>query len=387
MSGAVAPESARPEGRQPGPAQATRSAALDQRRPSGVAFRWALVVSLGVAAGAVFGRWAFAPPQAPEVAGTPAAVTVAEITVGRSVPLAVSAVWRVEPLGVGAASGTLTSLEVTDGAVVEAGQRLYTVDLRPVVAGSGPVPAFRDLSRGAEGADVAQLQQLLVDQGFLSGEIDGKFGAATNGAVKAWQRSIGVAPDGVVRAGDLVFATALPSRVRVAEDVRIGDRLSQGQVVLSVLVGDPEFRATAQNADEADPSLPVEVTFDGTVLAATVSQVRRDGPGGSTIFVLTRLDGSSVCAGRCDQVPLDEDKAVYPARQVVTPAVTGPGVPAAAVWFDPAGDAYLVTVDGARVPVTIRGQGQGQVVVDGVEVGTIVVLAGEPSDGVAGTGG
>jgi hypothetical protein len=49
-------------------------------------------------------------------------------------------------------------------------------------------------------------------------------------------------------------------------------------------------------------------------------------------------------------------------------------VPAAAVWFTPAGEPYLVLPDGSQLPVRILGEGQGGVVLDGVAAGTTVVL-------------
>lgn len=337
---------------------------------------WVLSVLVAVAVGVVCGRWAFAPPAVAGASETPATVAVAQTTVGTSVPMAVSAAWLAQTFGVGAAAGTLTSLDVADGATVSAGQRLYTVDLRPVVAGTGSVPSFRDLSAGASGADVAQLQQLLREVGLRSAVPDGKFDSATTRAVKAWQKSSGVAQDGVVRAGDVVYAATLPARVRLADEVQVGTRLAAGDVVLSMLVGAPEFVATVPSSQKVDTTLPIEVTFAGQVVPTVVSTVRAD-TSGNSILVLTRQDGSPVCGDQCETVPLNPREAVFGARQVVVPSVTGPGVPAAAVWFTPDGDPYLVTDSGARLRVTILGQGQGRVVLDGVSVGTLVVLADE----------
>ncbi len=51
---------------------------------------------------------------------------------------------------------------------------------------------------GDRGDDVAFLQQLLVDQGFLFGPVDGDFGGLTRAAVIRAQRRFGLDPDGVV---------------------------------------------------------------------------------------------------------------------------------------------------------------------------------------------
>lgn len=357
--------------------------APNRGRPRGL-WLWVLALVVAAGLGAVFGRWTFAPPRVDEATDTPATVAVTEMTVGTSVPLAVSAGWDAHPFGVGAASGVLTSVDVADGDTVDVGDRLFTVDLRPVVAAVGDVPAFRDLSQGSRGADVEQVQQLLIDSGLLAGPADGRFGAATAAAVRSWQMSLGLERDGVVRAGDLVFAARLPARVQLVDEITVGTRLAPGDVVLSVLDGEPEFVATVPSGVALDSSLPIEVTFDEETVAAVVA-ASRDEQGGNTIWTLTRADGSSVCANRCDEVPLDQHEAVFPARQVVIPQVTGPGVPAAAVWFTAAGDPYLVLVDGTEIPVTVLGQGQGSVVLDGVEVGTTVVLADETGQSPSGS--
>ena len=53
------------------------------------------------------------------------------------------------------------------------------------------------LRRGAQGEAVKELQQLLADQGFLNGAVDGAFGGGTESAVKAFQTSAGLTADGV----------------------------------------------------------------------------------------------------------------------------------------------------------------------------------------------
>lgn len=337
----------------------------------------ALVVA--VALGVAFGQWAFLPPRVDSQATAPATVVVTEVTVGRSVPMAVSAVWERAPFGVGAASGTVTTLDVVDADLVQAGQVLFTVDLRPVVAAVGEVPAFRDLAAGARGVDVKQVQQFLTGEGHFRGEANGHFGPATAGAVRAWQRSLGVPVDGVVRASDLLFAAELPARVVVAEGVGVGHRVADGEVLLYVLSDAPVFVAAPQVEKAVDASLPVEVTFDGAPVSAVMASMTRD-ERGHTQMMLTREDGAPVCGEMCHLVSLNPQEAVFAARQVVTAPVTGPGVPAAALRFDAAGSAYLLGAHGAPLPVTVVAQGDGQVVLDGVALGTIAVVAGKPGD-------
>ncbi|MFN3867245.1 MAG: peptidoglycan-binding protein, partial [Demequina sp.] len=338
------------------------------QRPRGATrgiWLWALALVVSAGLGALFGVWAFGTPQVAVATDTPATVDVTQMTVGQSVPLAVSGVWDSGEFGVGAGSGVLTSIDVADNTEVSAGDVLYTVDLRPVVAAKGTVPAFRDLSRGDSGEDVAQIQRMLNDGGFLDAPADGEFGPATSRAVREWQKTLGVDDDGVVRASDVVFAAALPARVQVINETGVGDRLSAGDSVLTVLNGEPEFIATIPSGTSVDSSLPIEIIFGDEPVMAEVVNWRED-QSGNMMLSLARPDGSPVCADRCADVSLNQADAVYAARQIVIPEVTGLGVPAAAIWFTPAGEPYLVLPDETEMLVTILGQGQGSVVLDGV---------------------
>lgn len=113
--------------------------------------------------------------------------------------------------------GTLTSLPV-NGSVFTRGKTLYKVDNQPVVLMYGSVPAYRDLGRGAEGADVKQLETNLKALGYTGFTVDTKFTADTAQAVKDWQDDHGLDETGRIELGRIVFA---PSGVRV-EEVKAG---------------------------------------------------------------------------------------------------------------------------------------------------------------------
>jgi len=78
-----------------------------------------------------------------------------------------------------------------DAPIVHGG--VSTEMMRARVEGDQPV-----LSRGANGAEVQQLQGRLSELGFRPGPADGDFGPRTQEAVRAFQRSQSLAPDGVV---------------------------------------------------------------------------------------------------------------------------------------------------------------------------------------------
>lgn len=129
--------------------------------------RWwlGLVVLVLVAGGAVGWATSAVFKGAPDVdiAEEHTFATVVSGEVGESIVLNVRAQWTRTPVGVNRAAGVVTEIYRQPGEPVEPGAVLYSVDLRPIVAAAGRVPAFRSLQLGVRGADVAQLQALLRD--------------------------------------------------------------------------------------------------------------------------------------------------------------------------------------------------------------------------------
>lgn len=71
-----------------------------------------------------------------------------------------------------------------------------------------PAPAYPALRRGARGKAVTEAQIHLTAQGYDSGLPDGVFGARTEAAVRAFQRSAGLTPDAII--GPLTWAALIP---------------------------------------------------------------------------------------------------------------------------------------------------------------------------------
>ena len=59
---------------------------------------------------------------------------------------------------------------------------------------------YVELQNGSTGDEVAQLQQMLVNLGYLSGGVDGIFGGNTASAIEAFQQSAGLEATGVADA-------------------------------------------------------------------------------------------------------------------------------------------------------------------------------------------
>lgn len=350
-------------------------------------FRWLLglvIAAALVAAGWWSGRVAFLSPADPLTDPIPVLYQVVEGSVGRSLRFAASAEWSLIPVGTGASSGVVTSINTEPGIIVEAGGVLFTVGLRPVVVAEGVVPAFRELRRRAEGLDVSQLQALLLDLGFYSGDVDGKFGPDLHGAVRSWQKSLGVVDDGVVRAGDVVFVPELPTRVVLGDEVAVGSRLSGGEQIVWLVPEAPSFRIELSVEQRGLVPLSADVTIrypEGAWPARITDAVE------STFdqldLILRAPDGGSVCGGVCVEWVALTGRTDFAADVVVVPAVAGPVVPVAALGTAADGRPFVTLPDGSTRAIEILGSSDGLAVVGGVEVGEAIQLPFQrPSDEV-----
>jgi peptidoglycan hydrolase-like protein with peptidoglycan-binding domain len=339
-----------------------------------------LVLLAAVAAvGFWAGRVALAPPDDPLAEGSsPVTYQVVEQTIGQSLQFAAVAEWKASPLGRAWTPGVVTSVAFKPGARVSAGDVLFTVDLRPVVMAQGKTPAFRDLQFGDRGADVTQLQAFLSHLGFLDQEPDGVFGDATWVATRAWQQSVGVTDDAVVRQGDLLFAAELPVRVVATEALTVGALLSGGEVVISGL--------------ESAPTVVVPLTPDQRNLVPLSGQVRLSYPDGAWNAVIARVGdsaedngeridlileapgGGPVCRDACDEWIPPVGTTSFAADIVIIPETTGPVVPVAAIVTDPGGGQAVLTEDGTSVPIDVLASTDALAVVNGIEPGEVVIL-------------
>jgi peptidoglycan hydrolase-like protein with peptidoglycan-binding domain len=95
------------------------------------------------------------------------------------------------------ARGTYTKLPAA-GQVIAQGHVLYRVNDRPVVLLHGSTPAYRALSAGASGPDVAELNADLVALGYATSAqlspTSASFGSATTTAVQKLQAALGAVP-------------------------------------------------------------------------------------------------------------------------------------------------------------------------------------------------
>jgi membrane fusion protein, multidrug efflux system len=173
-------------------------------------------------------------------------------------------------------SGVVTGVTPV-GTTVGQGDVLFDLDLLPTVLLHGDIPAFRDLSVDADpGADIAQLEQALVDLGFGDGvTVDTEFTDATADAVEAWEDSLGRSdPDGVVTLGEVVFA---PADLRIAEvTAERGTQVQSGADVVQVTATTKvvTLQLTVDQVANVEAGTPVKITLpDGTEATGTIADV------------------------------------------------------------------------------------------------------------------
>ena len=82
----------------------------------------------------------------------------------------------------------------------------------PTTSSPAALPQAIVLRRGDESGDVSEVQAALVELGYSTGSVDGKFGPATEQAVRDFQQSSGLKQDGLVGPATLAALSAALNR-------------------------------------------------------------------------------------------------------------------------------------------------------------------------------
>jgi hypothetical protein len=209
------------------------------------------------------------------------------------------------------AAGSVSALPGV-GDVVTEGQSLYALNGTPVVLLYGSEPAYRSLSVGMSGSDVAQLNGDLISLGDasssqLGGDID-YFSSATAAAVDELQANTGSEQTGELVLGQAVF---LPSAARItAVEVTGGAVVAAGSTVATASSTDKVISVALDSAQQSEVAVgdPVTITLpdnDTTPgVVTTVGKVATASSSGSTVTVLVKLSDPGVAAN-LQQAPVE----------------------------------------------------------------------------------
>jgi hypothetical protein len=175
------------------------------------------------------------------------------------------------------AQGTYTELPGL-GRVISQGHVLYRVNDHPVVLLRGSTPAYRTLSAGMGGPDVAELGADLVALGYATRAqlhpSSAFFGAATTTAVKKLQTALGVARNGSLALGQVVFE---PTAVRVTSvSAQLGGRSQPGETVMQATSTTRQVQIALPASQQTEVAVGNKVTItlpDNRTTPGVVSSV------------------------------------------------------------------------------------------------------------------
>lgn len=362
---------------------------IDARRPRARRLlSWLLTAVILVGMGFAVG-WA-----SHQVFGVPAAdsldapaftyVEVSEATVGSEQLLTAAGSWQTTPIALNQATGTITSVDITSGDEVTAGTVLYTVDLNPVIVAQGAIPSFGPIQRGDRGPQVEQLQQFLIDAGHLTGSADGRYGSATEAAVRAWQRGTNRTVTGSVAHGEIIWIERLPTRITLDPEIfGVGRTINAGEGELQSLADSPAITITLNEQQALSVTPGQEVTISGPEDVQWIGQVgplTSNADTGALEAEVSAPDGTAVCADQCELINTSGITGLM-AQVVEIPEQTGLAVPTSAIRTSPAGTTYVTTQDGDQVPVTVVQSARGITLVEGIDSGASVRVRATGTDG------
>ena len=246
----------------------------------------------------------------------------------------------------------------------------------------GAIPAYRDFSLGmSDGPDVVELEQNLLALGYGNSSnltASGHFDSFDVAAIKRWQKAVGLAQDGLIPLGRVVFE---PGAVRInAKKVDVGASVGPAQDVMEVSsiqhMVTIDLDARRQNLAVAGASVTVALP-SGQVVPGKISGVGKvatapsSGSGPATIKVYVTLDDTKA-GGDVDQAPVTVGLASQTKKAVLV-------VPINALLVL-SGGGYGVEVDHnsvrQKVPVTtgLFAEGMVEISGQGISEGTMVVV-------------
>lgn len=346
-----------------------------KHRSAVVAIAWSLTAVAVGSVGWVAGKTAATPPAAAQPSAMPLTVAVEEMTVEATEPYPVHISWPLTSTTPNGRAGTLTSVADLAQPIAE-GDTVYTVDLLPVVAAQGEIASFRSLSQGARGKDVRQLEELLIRLGYFHGSADDQFDARTSEAVDQWGKDLGLDLDGLVARGMVLFVPTLPARFAHNPEVRIGAEVMPGHEVLKGVAVEPVFTASVLPEAMERFKEGQLITLPASGYRMLVSRIVDASDGDGMVAELGPEDGKgTICGQGCvDLVEVGGTSNVTGQLEVV-PSPTGPGIPTAAIWTDPAGATCVESADGIPKSVTVIASVEGRSVVKGLSVGQTINAA------------
>jgi hypothetical protein len=238
------------------------------------------------------------------------------------------------------AGGIYTKLPAV-GEVIRQGHVLYRVNNSPVALLYGSTPAYRTLSSGTSGPDVAELNADLVALGYAtSAQLSPRsasFGWATTLAVQKLQAAIGSSQTGTLALGQAVFE---PTAVRVtALSAQPGGRTQSGQAVLQGTSTTRQVQVALDASQQTDVAVGDRVTITLPDDRGTPGVV-------SSVGTVASCPSSSGSGG-------SSSSSAAPGTDTCSSASSGSSTPTVTVDVTPSDPAATGTWDQAPVQIGI----------------------------------
>ncbi len=238
------------------------------------------------------------------------------------------------------AGGIYTKLPAI-GEVIRQGRVLYRVNNSPLVLLYGSTPAYRTMSSGASGPDVAELNADLVALGYAtSAQLSPKsasFGWATTLAVQKLQAAVGTGQTGTLALGQVVFE---PTAVRVTGlSAQLGGRAQSGRAVLQGTSTTRQVQVALDANQQTDVAVGDRVTI-------TLPNNRRTPGVVSSVGTVASCPSSSGSGG-------SSSSSAAPGADTCSSGSSGSSTPTITVDVTPSDPAATGTWDQAPVQIGI----------------------------------
>lgn len=286
-----------------------------------------------------------------------------------------------------AARPIVTQSHLRVGAQIRNGDMVLEIAGRPTFALEGDLPMYRDITPGASGPDVSQLQRALRATGATITDRDGEYRSSTQAALRSLYEAKGYAPMTMVESdspeaptegpspsprparqvplasmAELVFIPRLPARVAKAA-ARVGHDLPEPAAQLTAERPKVVAHVNPADAEQVRPGMRVTVSTSGgkpltAGVVATLRQKTTDQIDGLVVPVVVQLDRTLRSAQVGSQVQVAITSEGPSTEQLV--------VPVSAVFTSADGQSAVRVVDGDRtknVPVDITSDANGYVAV------------------------
>ena len=343
------------------------------RRISWLGTFFAIVLAAGVAFSLGWvTKTLLAPPKSLPPAAQYTVATVERGTLGRLLNINVAVEWKSSGAIISPSAGTLTEKRAAEGARIQSGDAIYSINLEQVFVAKGEIPAFRDMKLDDRGADVAQLQRFLSDELGVQLTADGHFGHRTEQAVKQWQKNNQLEETGEIHLGRIIFTPHMPIALMWADDMPVGTPVVAGDTVATIINPTPIFSVVLPSGHLAftQTGMPVEITSGENLWRGIVGPITIDSDGNGKAEILSEHeDITSICAEQCGTLTVGSENSLA-AKLVVQPEQEGILLPTSALSVGVDGSIEVTTESGQRQPITVKISLGGRSLVEGIEAGT-----------------